>query len=59
MTLDLRAIISRFCENWGPKDDAAYHRFVDDLRELVEAYGAAALLHQSLPDNEHKHGDPI
>lgn len=59
--MNLRALIMTFCENWGPSAEfqSQYHRFVDDLREVCEAYGKAALRHESLPDTEHRHGDPI
>lgn len=56
MTLDLHALAARFAENWGPKGET-YHEFLDDLRELVEAYGLAALRHGALPDTEHAHSD--
>lgn len=60
--MNLHALAATFCENWGPSAEfrQQYDRFVDDLRELLEAYGRAALRHESLPDTaEHRHGDPI
>ena len=58
--MNLHALVMTFCEEWAPplSDSSRYHRFVDDLRELLEAYGEGALQHQSLPDTEHGHGGP-
>jgi hypothetical protein len=52
-------MVEVFARKWGPVQDAAYHKFVDELRVLLEAYGKAALAHQSLPDSEHDHGAPV
>lgn len=58
--MNLNALTMTFCEDWGPPGNGPdYHRFVNDLRELLEAYGIAALRHESLPDTKHRHGDPI
>jgi hypothetical protein len=59
MSIPLRSIIETFAFKWGPKEEAPYHEFIDDLRLLVETYGRAALAHQSLPDTEHEHGAPV
>ena len=59
MSIPLNAIITRFCHKWGPKEEIAYHHFVDELREVAEAYCIASMIHESLPDTEHKHGDAI
>ena len=59
MSTDLQQMVQVFVEKWGPPTASRYHRFVDDLRELMEAYGKAALAHESLPDTEHQHGDPV
>ena len=59
MTVPLHAMVGAFVVKWGPKEDAPYHEFIDDLRALVEAYGRAALAHRSLPDTEHEHGAPV
>lgn len=60
--VNLHAMVARFAERWGPKENeggASYHLFADDLRELLEAYGRAALGHESLPDTEHEHGQKL
>jgi len=48
---------------WGPgpgsQERLLYRDFITDLRELLEAYGKACLEHESLPDTEHEHGDPV
>lgn len=59
---NLHAMVARFAERWGPKEnagDALYHLFLYELRDLLEAYGEAAIRHESLPDTEHAHGDPL
>jgi len=57
--MDLNQQVQQFASKWGPSSDEQFQRFVTDLRALLESYGRAALLHQSFPDTEHEHGDPI
>lgn len=57
--MNLHKMAEDFCRKWGPKEDWKYLKFVEELRELVEAYGVAALQHESLPDTEHEHGGPV
>jgi hypothetical protein len=54
----LQEMIQAFADKWAPRKPEGYHKFVDDLRSVLEAYGRAALRHESLPDTEHEHGDP-
>jgi hypothetical protein len=50
----------KFTDKWGPPGTGtAWNEFLADLRKLLEAYGRGALRHQSLPDTEHEHGDPV
>jgi hypothetical protein len=60
MKLELHLMVELFATKWGP-DEAGprWDAFLGDLRVLLEAYGAAALFHESLPDTEHAHGDPL
>jgi hypothetical protein len=55
--MDLMAMVEGFVNRWAP--DPKRNEFIDQLRELLEAYGVAALMHESLPDTEHEHGDPV
>lgn len=57
--MKLDQMVEEFADKWGPSRPPRYHAFVFELRELLEAYGKAALAHQSLPDTEHEHGDPV
>lgn len=57
--MNLQQMVEAFAEKWGPFEPPRYQRFVRDLRALMEAYGKAALAHQSLPDTEHQHGEPV
>jgi hypothetical protein len=50
-------MVQNFADRWGPQGDLA--AFISDLRDLLEAYGQAALIHESLPDTEHEHGGAI
>ena len=59
MKIDLHKMAVEFSRKWGPQDNPTYLRFTLELRTLLEAYGKAALFHESLPDTEHKHGDPV
>lgn len=54
----LHQMVEEFADKWGPHRRVRYQTFVAELRELLEAYGKAALKHESLPDTEHEHGDP-
>ena len=56
---NLQEIIEDFADKWGPSRASRYQTFVLDLRAVLEAYGKAALKHQSLPDTQHEHGEPI
>lgn len=57
---DLHAHVEQFVARWEPNHPRHRLAFIDDLRQLLEAYGKAALEHQSLPDTEHAHGeDPV
>jgi hypothetical protein len=56
--LDLQTLVDDFVDNWAPRQLNPAGRFIAELRALLEAYGRAALRHQSLPDTEHEHGDP-
>jgi hypothetical protein len=51
---ELQGMVERFGERWGPRRD--YAEFISDLRDLLEAYGKTALVHESAPDTEHEHG---
>jgi hypothetical protein len=55
--MNLMEMLETFVNRWAPDD--ARNQFIDQLRDLLEAYGVAALMHESLPDTEHEHGDPI
>jgi hypothetical protein len=52
-------MVEDFIYKWGPDSGRQYGEFVTDLRKLLELYGKATLLHESLPDVEHGHGDPV
>jgi hypothetical protein len=56
---DLHEMVEEFAAKWGPFKPRSRSTFLMELRELLEAYGKAALEHESLPDTEHGHGDPI
>lgn len=56
---NLHNMVEEFADKWGPFRARRYEQFLKDLRALLEAYGTAALIHQSLPDTEHEHGDPV
>lgn len=56
---DLHAQVATFIKRWSPYQNLTYVQFVDELRELLESYGKAALKHQSLPDTEHEHGEGV
>jgi hypothetical protein len=51
-------LIENFVDYWGP-EGVRRHQFIEQLREILETYGKAALVHQSLPDTEHGHGEPL
>lgn len=55
--IDLQNMVENFVETWAP--EAWRDEFIDQLRQLMEAYAKAALRHRSLPDSEHEHGDPL
>ena len=55
--MDLMAMVEGFVGRWAPENRR--NEFIDQLRLLLEAFGKAALQHESLPDTEHKHGDPV
>ena len=55
---DLQEVIEDFVAHWGPKNRMWRTEFINQLRSLLEAYGRAALAHESLPDTEHEHGEP-
>lgn len=57
--MNLQEMLEDFADKWGPHTPRRYREFVDELRALLEAYGKAALKHESLPDTEHEHGDPV
>ena len=59
--MNLHQMVEDFVRKWGPAFPRPRLRqsFVTDLRALLEAYGKAALEHESLPDTEHEHGEPI
>lgn len=61
MTLEDRIV--HFIATWGPgrlpvAPAARWSReaFIAELRELLEEYARAALVHGNLPDTEHGHG---
>lgn len=56
--MNLQKLVEDFADKWGPIRAARYKLFVEELRALLEAYGQAALAHESLPDTEHGHGEP-
>jgi hypothetical protein len=56
---NLHQMVEDFTDKWGPNRPVAYQKFLYDLRLLLEAYGKAALAHESLPDTEHEHGEPV
>lgn len=56
---DLQRMVREFVSVWGPFRPSDHGRFLAQLRALLEAYAIAALRHESLPDTEHKHGDPV
>jgi hypothetical protein len=55
----LHQMVEDFADKWGPTRPRQYQSFMFELRSLLEAYGRAALQHESLPDTEHEHGDPV
>lgn len=55
----LHEMTANFSRRWGPHTEPRWTEFLNELRALLEAYGQAALMHESLPDVEHKHGDPV
>jgi len=55
----LHEMTENFTRRWGPPPGPKWTEFLADLRSLLEAYGRAAILHESLPDTEHEHGDPV
>lgn len=55
---DLQTVIDNFVAIWAPTCWMKRRDFINQLREVCEVYGRAALQHESLPDTEHKHGDP-
>jgi len=61
--MSLHNKVRDFAVRWGPgpgsQERLLYRDFITDLRELLEAYGKACLEHESLPDTEHEHGDPV
>ena len=57
--MNLHERVEVFAGKWGPLDRSRYLEFLSDLRDLLEAYGVAALMHESLPDTEHEHGGPV
>ena len=56
---NLHAMIQTFADKWGPPDKPTWNSFVTDMRIVCEAFGMAAIMHSSLPDVEHAHGDPV
>lgn len=56
--MGLHDMVEDFVVRWCPKQEAL-DEFVRELRALLEAYGRATLMHQSFPDTEHEHGDPV
>lgn len=59
MSIQLHNIVAAFGEKWGPREQPKWGEFISDLRDVLEAYGKAAIIHESLPDTEHEHGEPI
>lgn len=59
--MNLHDLICKFVQHWGPHRNQTRLQllFIAELRALLEAYGTAALEHESLPDTEHEHGDPV
>jgi hypothetical protein len=57
--MDLQKQVEEFADRWGPHTELRYAQFVVELRELMEAYGRAAIEHESLPDTEHEHGAEV
>jgi hypothetical protein len=57
--VDLHEMVENFITMWGPPLPSRHRMFVASLRVLLEAYGRAALTHESLPDTEHGHGEPV
>lgn len=57
--MNLQEQIEDFADKWGPTKPPSHQRFLVDLRILLEDYAKAALKHESLPDTEHEHGDPV
>lgn len=57
---NLQTVVDEFVAAWAPvtcwKKRAD---FINHLRVVLEVYGRAALTHESLPDTEHQHGDPL
>jgi hypothetical protein len=53
--MNLHQMVVDFADKWGPQRPRTYQQFLLELRELLEAYGKAALGHESLPDTEHEH----
>jgi hypothetical protein len=60
MQMTLEDKIVKFIDNWAPKTPIESRtEFVTQLRAVLEAYGRAAIQHESLPDTDHMHGDPV
>ncbi len=53
MTLEDQIV--RFIQAYAPGHPHRREAFRDNLRDLLEAYGHAALAHGNLPDTEHEH----
>ena len=52
-------MLQAFVARWGPFTKRDNVDFLVDLRALLKAYAGDALKHQSLPDDEHEHGEPV
>ena len=55
--LTLQDHVEAFVMRWGDRN--ALQAFIGDLRDLLEHYGRATLMHKSLPDTDHEHGEPV
>lgn len=48
--MDLQEKIERFAANYGPKEPSRFNDFVFELREVMNDYARAAIVHGDVPE---------